>query len=189
MVGETCLPNLGPIDVGSETCLLNLGPIGVRPKEGSLGTILSPLEAMLGPLGVILVPLGVILLPCWGLLVPLGLFWQRLALLKLAPRRGEKQFFISVRFAISIASNIDLGTSSTRSLAAQEAQELLKSVLGAILGRLGPILGRRATPKPTPPALFWSSFLEKTQNTQIELSPRRELNFQASWALKADPKL
>ena len=111
MVGESCLPNLGSIGVGSETCLLNLGPIGARPKEGSLGTILGPLEAILGPLGDILGPPGDILVPFWGLLVPFGLFWQRLAWLTLAPRRGEKQIFTNVRFAISIASNIDLGTS------------------------------------------------------------------------------
>ena len=74
MVGETCLLNLGSIGVGSETCLPNLGLIGVRPKEGTLGTILGPLEAILGPLGAILGPLGIILVQFLGLLVPLGLF-------------------------------------------------------------------------------------------------------------------
>ena len=134
MVGDTCLLNLGPIAVGSETCRLNLGPIGVRPKEGSLGTIMGPLEAILVPLGTILGPLVVISVPCLGLLVPVGLFWRRLAWLKLAPRRGEKQICTIVRFAISIALNIDLGTPWTRFWASQEAQELPKSVLEAMLG-------------------------------------------------------
>ena len=95
---------------------------------------MGPLEAILGPLGVILVPF-------WGLLVPLGLFWQHLAWLKLAPRRGETQISTSVRFAISIASNIDLDMSWTRFLAAPEAQELPKSVLEAMLGPPWGLLG------------------------------------------------
>ena len=98
-----------------------------------------------GHLGAILGPLGAILVPFWSLLVPFGLFWQRLAWLKLAPRRGEKQIFTSVRFAISIASNTDFGMSWKRFLASQEAQELPKSVPDAMLGPpwglLGPFLG------------------------------------------------
>ena len=81
------------------------------------------------------------LVPFWGLLVPLGLFWRRLAWLKLAPRRGEKQIFTSVRFAISIASNMDLGTSWTRFWVSHEAQELPKSVLQAMLGPPWALLG------------------------------------------------
>ena len=59
----------------------------------------------------------------------------------MTPRRGEKHIFTSVRFAISIASNIDLGTSWTRFLASQEAQELPKSVLEAMLGPPWGLLG------------------------------------------------
>ena len=75
------------------------------------------------------------LVPFWGLLVPLGLFWRRLAWLKLAPRRGEKQIFTSVRFAISIASNMDLGTSWTQFLVS------LGTVLGLSEGHLGGVRG------------------------------------------------
>ena len=95
----------------------------------------------MGPSGGILGSLGFMLVPFWGLLVPLGLFWRRLAWLKLAPRRGEKQIFTSVRFAISIASNMDLGTSWTRFLVSHEAQELPKSVLQAMLGPPWALLG------------------------------------------------
>ena len=73
--------------------------------------------------------------------MPLGLCCQRLAWLKLAPRRGEKLIFTIVHFAISIALNIDLGTPWTRFWASQEAQELPKSVLEAMLGPPWGLLG------------------------------------------------
>ena len=113
-------------------------PAGNRKQPettGSLQIPLAPLEAILGPSGGILGSLGFMLVPFWGLLVPLGLFWRRLAWLKLAPRRGEKQIFTSVRFAISIASNMDLGTSWTQFLVS------LGTVLGLSEGHLGGVRG------------------------------------------------
>ena len=134
MVGETCLPNLGPIGVGNETCLPNLGSIGVRPKEDSLGTILRPSWSLLRPSWGLLRPSWGLLGPSWGLLGsscghfgPLGLFWQRLAWLKLAPRQGEKQIFTILCFCRSSSLEAILGQAWGH--------------LGASWGHLGDVMG------------------------------------------------
>ena len=123
-------------------------PISGRSVLGPKRTLLGPSWALLRPSWSLLRPSWGLLRPSWGLLGSScghfglrGLFWQRLAWLKLAPRRGEKRISTSVRFAISIASNIDLDTSWTRFWAAPEAQELPKSVLEAMLGPPWGLLG------------------------------------------------